>query len=215
MVHLANDLSSKIQYGYPIPNSCCSIPNTRCKWWSNCPKQIRHMNKKEISIQWKPLNVITLEQNIFDHNNRMITLTENTFWAVDCKTVFYEFINIQRMTALTVITWNGFYCGMVLPWENVDADCVGDESENSAERHRHPLHPVAARVDLPELVSAELAAVGRRVVVDHDHGRVVEHLVGPLVNFSFSVTMIFVTFCWTVLYEVHSCSNCSECNWCS
>jgi len=25
MVHLANDLSSKIQNGYPIPNSCCPI----------------------------------------------------------------------------------------------------------------------------------------------------------------------------------------------
>jgi hypothetical protein len=37
------------------------------------------------------------------------------------------------------------------------------------------------------------------MVVEHHHGRVVEHLVGPLVSFSFSVTKIFVTV-WFAKY---------------
>ncbi len=70
------------------------------------------MNKKEISIQWKPLNVITLEQNIFDHNNQMITLTEHTLWAVDYKKLSFTIDHIKQMLTLTVITLSGFYCRM-------------------------------------------------------------------------------------------------------
>ena len=47
----------------------------------------KRITRKKIDIQWKPLNVITLEPDQSDHINRMITLTDRkeakmAFWDI-------------------------------------------------------------------------------------------------------------------------------------
>jgi hypothetical protein len=44
-------------------------------------------------LQWKPLNVITLGQNDTENVNRMITLTEQAFWLIDCKNAKWDTLN--------------------------------------------------------------------------------------------------------------------------
>jgi len=38
--------------------------------------------------------------------------------------------------------------GKTIPWKDVNADCVGDESKYAKNGHGYPLHPVAAGVNL-------------------------------------------------------------------
>jgi hypothetical protein len=66
-----------------------------------------------------PYNVITFSQAIADNNIQRITLSKQTLWVTDRKTVKkssknWQHYNIYRMLTLTVITVSGLHCSTSL-----------------------------------------------------------------------------------------------------
>jgi hypothetical protein len=70
------------------------------------------------TVQWKPLNVITLGQRESENINRMITISDCLLIQSDCLLVILDLINlgkfdhINRVITLSVITLSGLHCNL-------------------------------------------------------------------------------------------------------